>query len=111
MNVSQKEALNNARRVLGFAAMGVLPTPVKAQVALTKLLREIPEELQIRLGDAKTVLQQLATENKLPTVKKANGAMEQVKEVKDSLKLQNPSHALDERTDDEDQPSEDSPRM
>jgi hypothetical protein len=111
MNVSQKEALNNARRVLGFAAMGVLPSPVKAQMALNKLVREIPAELQIRLVDAKTVLQQLATENTLPTMKKANGAMDQVKEVKDSLKLQTHSHIQKERDDDEEQPSEDLPRM
>lgn len=111
MNVSQKETLKKCRRILGFAAMGVVPSPVMAKGALQKLEREIPDELHIHLAGARQVLIDLSMGKELPSTKKAHGAMDEVKIVKSHLEqMAQGHHDVDTETDGVDDHPTESPK-
>jgi len=111
MNVSQKETLKKCHRILGFAAMGVVPSPIVAKGALQKLDREIPEELHIRLASARQLLNDMSLGKDLPSTKKAHGAMDEVKVVQSHLKQMAPGHhQADEESDGEDDQPAESPK-
>jgi hypothetical protein len=81
--MSATEALKAARRVAGFAGMGVCPSQVNARNVLRQLDREIGDD---KLPEARKLLGDLATTNVLPSQKVCHQAYTEINTSLETMK-------------------------
>lgn len=76
MDKNEKSALRAARRAVGFAQMGVLPS----QTIVSNVLRQMDRVIDMnRLPQTREILSDIIATHVLPTQKKAYGAMEEIR--------------------------------
>lgn len=79
------QAIKTARKAIGFAAMGALPSPSVIKTTLTKIERELAPAV---LADTRALLVNIQENPVLPSEKRCKVAMDEIEKTLNIIRMQ-----------------------